>query len=89
MSDFRSSFSTITASPVIICPAGLYLKRDEEQKHVGELSVRLSISRNCKFVVKRFGCNGESVCVENTRCRFGLKVFWNTRLNLLMTKNVT
>jgi hypothetical protein len=37
MSNFRSSFSTLSTSPVIPCQAGLYLKGDEEQEQVGGL----------------------------------------------------
>jgi hypothetical protein len=41
------------------------------------------------FVVKKFGCNDGRVCVGNTGSRFGIEVFWITRLHLLLTKNVT
>jgi hypothetical protein len=40
-------------------------------------------------VVKKFGYIGGSVCEGNTGSRFGFEVLWNTRLNILMKKNIT
>jgi hypothetical protein len=84
MSYFRSSFLTIWTS-VITCTARLKLKGDEEQEHVGGLSITWTIFITVKFVNKMFGCNGGSLFIGNTGCRFRLEVhvFWNTSLNFL------
>jgi hypothetical protein len=84
MSDFRSSFSTTMYINITSDDMSSWTIV-ESRRRTGTLGWI-----KCKvFAIKKFGCNSGSVSVGSTGCRLGLEVFWNTRLNLLMTKDVT
>lgn len=48
ISELRSSLLTIFTSPIMTCPAGLWLKGKEKQEHVRGQPFRCSISRHSR-----------------------------------------
>lgn len=87
ISDLWSSLITIFMSAVMACPAGLQLKGDEEQEHVGGLPFIRLMSRHSSF----YSCNetigGNSSCII-VKKKIQVKIWWNTRLGLFVIEDI-